>query len=112
MILQQNFEQSHQLSGQDRCGVARWQGGRRAADMSETTPNSDHPLRPLPGAFDADAVLDRFLSVMAERGLELYPEQEEAILEFFAGSNVVLNTPTGSGKSLVASAAHFKALCA
>lgn len=49
---------------------------------------------------------------MAERGLELYPEQEEAILELFAGSNVVLNTPTGSGKSLVASAAHFKALCA
>ena len=112
MILQQNFEQSHQLSGQDCCGVASRQGGRRAADMSETTPNSDHPLRPLPGAFDADAVLDRFLSVMAERGLELYPEQEEAILEFFAGSNVVLNTPTGSGKSLVASAAHFKALCA
>lgn len=80
--------------------------------MSESAPNSDHPLRPLPGAFDADAVLDRFLSVMAERGLELYPEQEEAILELFAGSNVVLNTPTGSGKSLVASAAHFKALCA
>ncbi len=49
---------------------------------------------------------------MAERGLELYEEQEEAILELFAGSNVVLNTPTGSGKSLVAAAAHFKALCA
>lgn len=70
------------------------------------------PLRPLPGPFDADAVLERFLAVMAERGLELYEEQEEAILELFAGSNVVLNTPTGSGKSLVAAAAHFKALCA
>jgi superfamily II RNA helicase len=70
------------------------------------------PLRPLPGPFDADEVLERFLAVMAERGLELYEEQEEAILELFAGSNVVLNTPTGSGKSLVASAAHFKALCA
>lgn len=74
--------------------------------------DSNHPLRPLPGAFDADAVLERFLTVMAERGLELYEEQEEAILEIFGGSNVVLNTPTGSGKSLVAATAHFKALCA
>lgn len=76
------------------------------------TTTTDAPLRPLKGPFDADVVLERFLSVMAERGLELYEEQEEAILELFAGSNVVLNTPTGSGKSLVAAAAHFKALCA
>jgi hypothetical protein len=40
-------------------------------------------------------------------GLTLYPEQEEAILEVFAGKNVILNTPTGSGKSLVATAMHF-----
>jgi len=74
--------------------------------------SNDHPLRPSGVPYDADAVLDRFLAVMAERGLELYEEQEEAILELFAGSNVVLNTPTGSGKSLVASAAHYRALCA
>ena len=49
---------------------------------------------------------------MAAKGLTLYPEQEEAILELFAGRNVVLSTPTGSGKSLVAVALHFKALCA
>ena len=49
---------------------------------------------------------------MTARGLTLYPEQEEAILELFAGRNVILNTPTGSGKSLVAAALHFKALCA
>ena len=49
---------------------------------------------------------------MSAKGLTLYPEQEEAILELFAGRNVVLNTPTGSGKSLVAAALHFKALCA
>ncbi|MDP3070887.1 MAG: DUF3516 domain-containing protein [Opitutaceae bacterium] len=61
---------------------------------------------------DADAALARFLEVSVARGLELYPEQEEAILELFAGRNVVLNTPTGSGKSLVAAAFHFKALCA
>lgn len=76
-------------------------------------PAADQPLlSPLPGPFDADAVLERFLEAMAERGLELYEEQEEAILELFGGSNVILNTPTGSGKSLVASAVHFRALCA
>ena len=61
---------------------------------------------------DSDAVLERFLDATAARGLTLYPEQEEAILELFAGRNVVLATPTGSGKSLVAAALHFRALCA
>jgi superfamily II RNA helicase len=70
------------------------------------------PLAPLPGSPDPDKVLDTFLAAMAARGLTLYPEQEEAILELFAGRNVILNTPTGSGKSLVAAALHFKALCA
>jgi superfamily II RNA helicase len=69
------------------------------------------PLAPLPGMPAADAVLDRFVAVAAEKGLALYPEQEEAILELFDGKNVILATPTGSGKSLVAAALHFKALC-
>jgi superfamily II RNA helicase len=56
--------------------------------------------------------MTRFIAVMAERKMELYPEQEEAILELFGGANVILNTPTGSGKSLVAAAFHYKALCA
>jgi superfamily II RNA helicase len=56
--------------------------------------------------------MTRFIAVMAERKLQLYPEQEEAILELFGGANVILNTPTGSGKSLVAAAFHYKALCA
>jgi superfamily II RNA helicase len=68
------------------------------------------PLAPLPGSPSADAVMDAFLKAMTARGLALYPEQEEAILELFAGSNVILNTPTGSGKSLVAAAFQFKAL--
>ncbi len=70
------------------------------------------PLTPVPGLRDPDAVLARFLEAMASRGIELYPEQEEAVLELYAGRNVILNTPTGSGKSLVASALHFQALCA
>ena len=79
-------------------------------DMS--LPSVSAPLAPLTGFPDADAVLDRFLEASKERGLELYAEQEEAILELFAGRNVILNTPTGSGKSLVAAAFHFKAICA
>ena len=59
---------------------------------------------------DSDAWLDEFLDLVISRGIEPYPAQEEAILELFAGNNVVLTTPTGSGKSLVAEAAHFVAL--
>jgi superfamily II RNA helicase len=66
----------------------------------------------LPGVGRAtdDEVLDYFLGWVKSRGLELYPAQEEALLEIFAGRNVILNTPTGSGKSLVATALHFKSM--
>jgi len=57
-----------------------------------------------------DIVLDRFLEYVSEKGLELYPAQEEAVLALIEGSNVILNTPTGSGKSLVATALHFHSL--
>jgi len=70
------------------------------------------PLAPLPGHPRIDAVLERFLAAMSARGIALYPEQEEAILALLDGQNVILNTPTGSGKSLVAAALHFKELCA
>jgi superfamily II RNA helicase len=80
--------------------------------MSSPPTSSFEPLAPLLGLFDPEAVLDRFLAVAGERGLQLYAGQEEAILELFAGHNVILNTPTGSGKSLVATAFHFRALCA
>ena len=66
---------------------------------------------PLPGEQShADELLEAFLGYAEDLGLELYPAQEEAVLEVFSGRHVILNTPTGSGKSLVALAACFKAL--
>jgi len=67
-------------------------------------------LLPRDGDVSAGALLGRFLEYVEGRGLELYPAQEEAILELFEGRNVILNTPTGSGKSLVAMAMHFRSL--
>jgi superfamily II RNA helicase len=61
--------------------------------------------------FNTDDVLNRFLEFLIESNIELYDHQEEAILELFAGNNVILNTPTGSGKSLVALALHYKSWC-
>ncbi len=57
-----------------------------------------------------DDLLGAFVSWADDRGLTLYPAQEEAVLEVFSGNNVILNTPTGSGKSLVALAAHVAAV--
>ncbi len=54
--------------------------------------------------------LDLLLDFVTSRGLELYSAQEEAILELYSGKNVILNTPTGSGKSLVATALHFQSM--
>jgi superfamily II RNA helicase len=47
-----------------------------------------------------DLLLERFLDYAEGRRLQLYPAQESAILELFEDKNVILNTPTGSGKSL------------
>jgi superfamily II RNA helicase len=57
-----------------------------------------------------DDLFEAFSAWAAERGITLYPAQEEALIEVVSGSNVILNTPTGSGKSLVAAGAHFAAL--
>jgi superfamily II RNA helicase len=58
----------------------------------------------------ADEVLDRFVAWVTSTGLSLYPAQEEGILALLDGKHLVLNTPTGSGKSLVATFLHFKAM--
>ncbi len=56
-------------------------------------------------------ILDRFVTFVSATGFSLYPAQEEAILELLSGKHLILNTPTGSGKSLVAMALHFKSMC-
>ncbi|MEM9292032.1 MAG: DUF3516 domain-containing protein [Acidobacteriota bacterium] len=63
------------------------------------------------GERDPDQILEIFLSWVEDIGFSLYDAQEEALLEIMAGRHVILNTPTGSGKSLVAMGLHFRALC-
>jgi len=57
-----------------------------------------------------DDALETFLAWTADQGFTLYPAQEEALLEVFSGTHVIVNTPTGSGKSLIALGAHVAAL--
>ncbi len=70
--------------------------------LYDLLPRDDRPTN--------DLLLSRFLEYTESRQLKLYPAQEAAILELFEDKNVILNTPTGSGKSLVASAVHFKGI--
>ncbi|MEE8735700.1 DEAD/DEAH box helicase [Bifidobacterium subtile] len=64
------------------------------------------------GAIDVDEIYERFFDWVDEvKGIEPWPHQEEAITDLLAGDHVVLNTPTGSGKSLVALGMHYAALC-
>lgn len=93
--------------------------------MSASEPDvspSDAPARPrapldpeldgvdAPEARTPEFLLERLLGYVESLGLELYPAQEEALLEVTAGKNVILNTPTGSGKSLVGLAACYTSL--
>src|ERR1700694_4663301 len=70
--------------------------------LYDLIPKGDHPGN--------DVLLGRVLEYVEGKRLQLYPAQESAILELYEEKNVILNTPTGSGKSLVAAALHFKAL--
>jgi superfamily II RNA helicase len=64
----------------------------------------------LPGTASPDDLFNAFEGWAKMAGLSLYPHQEEALIEVVSGANVILSTPTGSGKSLVAAGAHFTAL--
>lgn len=63
-----------------------------------------------PHSVDDDAVYDTFVSWVEAGGITLYPAQDESVIEVIAGANLILSTPTGTGKSLVAVGAHFTAL--
>lgn len=67
-------------------------------------------LEHVPVGADADTAYLGFVEWASEQGLTLYPAQDEAIIEIVSGANVVLSTPTGTGKSLVAVAAHAACL--
>lgn len=64
----------------------------------------------LPAGDDPDALYEAFVAWAGDEGFGLYPAQQEAVLELVTGSHVILSTPTGSGKSLVAVAAHMLAM--
>ena len=81
--------------------------------MNQVIITEKFPLAPSSKTSDleeSEALLDLFLEYTQKINLELYPAQEEAILELFEGNHVILQTPTGSGKSLVAKALHFLSL--
>ena len=74
--------------------------------MADILQEIDLNAPPLPN----DLALEKFLEHVERQGVSLYPAQEAAILELYEEKNVIQNTPTGSGKSMVAAALHFKSL--
>lgn len=97
------LEVSDSLS--DEGAVSSGSLGRLAPSWWES--DGDAALEPW---LSADEALDRFLEWVASRGIELWPHQEEALMDLMVGNHVILGTPTGSGKSLVALGLHFMAI--
>ena len=58
----------------------------------------------------SEKAYESFIDWVAARGIDLWPHQEDALFALAAGSNVILGTPTGSGKSLVALGMMFMAM--
>ena len=66
-------------------------------------------LGPRPGP---DALYTAFETWAQQAGMPLYAHQADALLGTLAGANTTITTPTGSGKSLIATAAHVATLAA
>ncbi|MGN6206716.1 DEAD/DEAH box helicase [Humibacter sp.] len=62
------------------------------------------------GLASPDEVFEVFVEWAGESGLRLYPAQEESLIGIVSGANVIVSTPTGTGKSLIAVGAHAAAL--
>lgn len=66
-------------------------------------------IEALPADPGPDDVYSAFVEWVSAQGMDLYPAQDEAFVELVSGNHVILSTPTGSGKSLVAAGAQFDA---
>ncbi|CAE7294785.1 helY [Symbiodinium natans] len=83
--------------------------------LTEQSPVSEpsskrYLLRARQHPHDPQSIKQDFLESVADKGLQLYAKQAEAIDAVFGDTHVVLSTPTGSGKSLVAAAMLFRAI--
>lgn len=78
------------------------------ASLALLAPYADDEDFPLP----AEDALERYITWCEARGLDLWEHQQDALMGIAMGSHVVLGTPTGSGKSMVALGLCFMALCA
>ena len=99
------------MSSSDVESLASLSAASTTSEPPRSTPHA--PLAALAepvGYLGPDELLTRFLGHVTSTGLSLYPAQEEALLELMSGKHVVLSTPTGSGKSLVATGLFYKAL--
>ncbi|WP_455136706.1 DEAD/DEAH box helicase [Thermophilibacter sp.] len=84
------------------------EGPNGAGSLGRLIPWPDDETYPNIGA---EAALDLFLGWVESRGIELWPHQEEALLSLAAGDHLILGTPTGSGKSMVALGMCFMSVC-
>ncbi|SES80778.1 Superfamily II RNA helicase [Olsenella sp. KH3B4] len=87
-----------------------------AVDLGPNGPGSLGRLIPWPDEetypnIPAEDALELFLGWVESRGMQLWDHQEEALLDLASGDHVILGTPTGSGKSMVALGMLFIANC-
>ena len=97
--------------------TAEYEGARFDADafgslgaLSPTWWEPEDGSEPEPW-LSASAAFERFLDWTLARGIELWPHQEDALMDLAAGDHVIVGTPTGSGKSMIALGMHFLAMC-